>query len=186
MLLNCGVGEDSWEFLGQQGNPTTSSLRKSVLNIHWKDWCWSWNSNTLATWCKELTFERDPDAGKDWRQEEKGMTKDEMVGWHHQLNGHEFEQALGVGDGQGSLACCSPQGCKEWHNWVTRQQQSLKKGKNRIFCVSYYSVYAQQNSCKQILKNANHGYLWLVGLWMTSGFFQIFFYNFQLFQNELI
>ena len=52
-------------------------------------------------------------AGKDWRQEEKGMTEDEMVGWHHQLNGHEFEQGLGVGDGQGSLACCSPCGCKE-------------------------------------------------------------------------
>ena len=51
---------------------------------------------------------KDPDAGKDWRQEEKGMTEDEMVGWHHRLNGHEFEQALGVGDGQGSLACHSP------------------------------------------------------------------------------
>ena len=55
---------------------------------------------------------KDPDAGKDWRQE-KGMTEDEMVGWHHRLNGHEFEQALGVGNGQGSLACCSPWGCKE-------------------------------------------------------------------------
>ena len=51
---------------------------------------------------------KDPDVGKDGRQEEKGMTEDEMVGWHHQLNGHEFEQALGVGDGQGSLVCCSP------------------------------------------------------------------------------
>ena len=50
---------------------------------------------------------KDPDAGKDWRQEEKGMTEDEMVGWHHQLDGHEFEQASGVGDGQGSLVCCS-------------------------------------------------------------------------------
>ena len=49
---------------------------------------------------------KDPDAGKDWRQEEKGITDDEMVGWHHRLNGHEFEQDLGVGDGQGSLACC--------------------------------------------------------------------------------
>ena len=56
---------------------------------------------------------KDPDAGKDWRQEEKGMTEDEMVGWHHWLNGHEFEQALGVGDGQGSLVCHSPWGCKE-------------------------------------------------------------------------
>ena len=55
---------------------------------------------------------KDPDAGKDLRQEEKGMTEYEMVGWHHQLNGHEFEQAAGVGDGQGSLACCSPWGRK--------------------------------------------------------------------------
>ena len=55
---------------------------------------------------------KDPDAGKDWRQE-KGTTEDEMVGWHHQLDGHEFEQALGVGDGQESLVCCSPRGRKE-------------------------------------------------------------------------
>ena len=65
--------------------------RKSVLNIHWKDCCWHWNSNTLATWCEELLLGKDPDAGKDWRQEEKGMVEDEMVGWHHRLNGHEFE-----------------------------------------------------------------------------------------------
>ena len=51
---------------------------------------------------------KDPDAEKDWRQEEKGMTEDKMVGWHHQLNGYELEQALGDGEGQGSLACCSP------------------------------------------------------------------------------
>ena len=55
MPLNCGVGVDSWESLGQQGYPTSPSYRKSVLNIHWKDWCWSWNSSTLAAWCKELT-----------------------------------------------------------------------------------------------------------------------------------
>ena len=56
---------------------------------------------------------KDPDAGKDCRQEEKGMTEDEMVGWHRWLNRHEFEQALGVGDGQGSLGCCSPWGHKD-------------------------------------------------------------------------
>ena len=56
---------------------------------------------------------KDPDAGEDWRQEEKGLTEDEMVGWHHWLNGHAFEQAPGVGDGQGTLACCSPWGHKE-------------------------------------------------------------------------
>ena len=55
MLLNCGVGEDSWESPGLQGDPTSPSERKSVLNNHWKDWCWSWNSNTMATWCEELT-----------------------------------------------------------------------------------------------------------------------------------
>ena len=57
--------------------------------------------------------EKDPDAGKDCGQEDKGTTEDEMVGWHHWLNGHEFEQALGVGDGPGSLARCSSWGCKE-------------------------------------------------------------------------
>ena len=62
---------------------------------------------------KNWLLGKDPDAGKDWRQEEKGTTEDEMVGWHHQLNGHEFEQALGVRDGQGGLACCSPWGRKE-------------------------------------------------------------------------
>ena len=56
---------------------------------------------------------KDLDAGKDWRQEEKGVTEDEMVGWYHWLNGHELERALGDGDGQGSLECCSPWGRKE-------------------------------------------------------------------------
>ena len=55
MLLNCGVGEDSWESLGLQGDPTSPSWRRSVLGVHWKDWCWSCNSNTLATWCEWLT-----------------------------------------------------------------------------------------------------------------------------------
>ena len=66
---------------------------------------------------------KDPGAGKDWRWEDKGMTKDEMAGWHCWLDGHEFEQTREVGDGQGSLACCSPWGCKklnitEWLNWT--------------------------------------------------------------------
>ena len=60
-----------------------------------------------------MTIGKDPDAGKDRRQKEKGATEGEMVGWHCQLDGHEFEQAPGDGDGQGSLVCCSPQGRKE-------------------------------------------------------------------------
>ena len=62
---------------------------------------------------KNWLLGKDPDAGKDWRQEEKSMTEDEMFGWHHWIDGHEFEQALGIGDGQGGLACCSPWGHKE-------------------------------------------------------------------------
>ena len=60
MLLNCGVGEDSWESFGLQVDPTSPSTRKSVLNIHWKDWCQSWNSKTLDTWCGELTHLKRP------------------------------------------------------------------------------------------------------------------------------
>ena len=66
-----------------------------------------------ATDAKNWLIGKDPDAGKDWRLEDKGVTEDEMVGWHHQLDGHEFKQALGVGDGQGSLACCTLWGRKE-------------------------------------------------------------------------
>ena len=72
---------------------------------------------------KDWFIGKHPDAGKDWRREEKGMTEDEMVGWHHQLGGHEFEQAPGIGAGQGSLACSSPWGFKEsnateWLSWT--------------------------------------------------------------------
>ena len=59
---------------------------------------------------KNQLIGKDPDAGKDWRQKEKGAAEDEMVGWHHRLSGHEFEQTLGDSEGQGSLACCSPWG----------------------------------------------------------------------------
>ena len=74
---------------------------------------------------KSRLIRKDPDARKDWRQEEKRMTEDEMAGWHCWLNGYEFEQALGDGDGQGTLACCSPWGCKEsTHNWETEQHNN--------------------------------------------------------------
>ena len=99
-------GNQSWIFIGK------TDVEAETLKL------WSPDAKNWLIW-------KDPDAGKDWRQEEKGTTKDEMVGWHHQLNGHEFEQALGVGDGQRSLACCSPWGHKEmdtteqlnWMNW---------------------------------------------------------------------
>ena len=72
-----------------------------------------------------------PDAGKDWRQEEKGMTEDEMVGWHHQVNAHEFEQALGDVEEKGNLACCSPwvQGSQtRLSNWTTIASDDIWNG----------------------------------------------------------
>ena len=71
---------------------------------------------------------KDPGAGKDWRREEKGMAEDEMVGWHHQLNGHESEFAPGVGDGQGRLACFSPWGHRVRHDWVTELNWTENSG----------------------------------------------------------
>ena len=81
MLLNCGVGEDSWESFGLQGDQTSQSYGKSVLNIHWKDCV---EAETPILWPpdgKNWLIGKDPDAGKDWKQEEKGTTEDELVGW---------------------------------------------------------------------------------------------------------
>ena len=85
---------------------------------------------------KNWLIGKDHDAGKDWGWEEKGMTEDEMVGRHHQLDGHEIEQATGVGYGQGSLACCSPWGHKEsdrteWLNWTQFSCEKLNSGGSR-------------------------------------------------------
>ena len=103
-------GNQSWIFIGK-----TDAEAETV--IIWppdaKNWC----------------IGKDLDAGKDWRWE-KGTTEDEMVGWHHHFNGHEIEQDPGVGDGQGSLACCSPWGLKqsettEWLNWTEEKKNCL-------------------------------------------------------------
>ena len=68
-----------------------SILKEISPEIHWKDWCWSWNSNPLATWCKELTHWKRPWCWEWLKAGGEGMTEDETVGWHHRLNGHEFE-----------------------------------------------------------------------------------------------
>ena len=114
MLLSCDVGEDSWESIGQQGDPIFIGRTDA-------------EAETPILWPPEVKnwlIGKDPDAGKDWRQEEKGMTEDEMVGWHHWLNGHEFGQSPGVGDGQGSLVCCSPSGCRVRHYWAGELNES--------------------------------------------------------------
>ena len=98
--------------LGLQGDPTSPSYRRSVLGVHWKDWCLAETPVLWPPHAKSWLIGKDPDAGKDWGQKEKGTTEDEMVRWHHRLNGHGFGWTLGVGDGQGSL-CCSSWGHKE-------------------------------------------------------------------------
>ena len=92
-------GNQSWIFIG-------SSDAEAETPILWPPDVKSW------------FIRKDPDAGKDWRQEEKVRTEDEMVGWHHQLNGHEFEWTLWVCDGQGGLECCNPWVAKSW-TWLS-------------------------------------------------------------------
>ena len=102
-------GNQSWIFIGR--------------------WCWSWNSNTLTTWCKNWLIGKDPDAGKDWRQKEKRTSEDELVGWHHQLDGHDFAKSSGVGDGQGRLVCWVHGVTQIWTwqrlNWLTYWRDSI-------------------------------------------------------------
>ena len=135
MLLSCGVGEDSWESLGLQGDTTSQSLRN-------QSWIFIKRTEAEAPilWppdAKNWVIGKDPDAGKDWRREEKGTTEDEMVDWHHYLNGHVFGWTLGVGDGQGGLVCCSPWGLKEsdrteWLN-LTEPKLSIREKKSKHF-----------------------------------------------------
>ena len=123
MLLNCGVGEDSWESLDcKEIKPVNPKGNQSWIFIGRTDA----EAEAPILWApdvKNWLTGKDPDAGKDCRWEEKWMIEEEMVGWRHWLYGHEFEQAPGVGDGQGSLVCCSPWGRKEsgtteWLNWT--------------------------------------------------------------------
>ena len=98
-------------------------------------------AETLILWppdVKNWLIRKDPDAGKDWRQEEKGMTEDEMVGWHHWLDGHELEQAPGVGGGQGGLACCSPWGRKESDTTVWLKWTMLRSIELSLFLLLFY------------------------------------------------
>ena len=110
---------------------------KEIESVHPKgnqSWIFTGRTDakTLILWLpdsKNWLLGKDPDAGKDWRQEKKGTTEDEMVGWHHWLHGYEFEQVSGVGDWQVNLVCCSPWGCKEldrteWLNWTDIRELS--------------------------------------------------------------
>ena len=122
MLLNCGIGEDSWVFLDcKEIKPVNPKGNQSWTFIGKTDA----EAETPVLWPldgKNWLTGKDPEAGKDWRKEEKGTTEDEMVGWHHQLNGHEFEQTPGFGDGQGSLVWCDPWVANSWP-WLSDQTE---------------------------------------------------------------
>ena len=122
MLLNNGVGKDSWESLGLQGDPNQSILKISpgcslegmMLKLKLQ-----YFGHLMQSWL----IGKDSDVGRDCGQEEKGITEGEMAGWHHQLYGWEFEWTLLVGDGQGGLVCCESWDCKELNttellNWT--------------------------------------------------------------------
>ena len=127
-------GDQSWVFIGR----TDAEAEAPVL---WPPHAKSWLTG------------KDPDAGKDWGQEEKGTAEDEMVVWHHQLNGHEFDQAPRVADGQGSLVCFSPWGCKESYmtelltevNWMNKKE--INKQTKRI----YWAVISTVNKINSAL-----------------------------------
>ena len=134
MLLNCGVGEDSWESPVLQIKPFNPKGNQPRIFIARTDA----EAETPILWPPDKKYcliWKDPDAGKDWRQEEKWKTEDEMVGWYHQLNGPEFEQAPTVGDRQGSLLCCSPWGRKELDTTEKLTWTELKIITMQAFCL---------------------------------------------------
>ena len=147
MLLKCGIEEDSFESplnckeiqpVHPKGNQFWIVIGSTMLKLK----LWPPDAKNWLIW-------KDSDAGKDWRWEEKGTTEDEMIGWYHQLNRHEFELTLGDGDGQGGLACCSPWGHKEsdkteWLNWNELNWRWLKQHSKLNLSYNIAS-YTQQN-----------------------------------------
>ena len=121
-------GNKSWIFIGRTDEAETPIL---------------WPPDV-----KNWLIGKDPDAGKDWRQEEKGTREDEKVGWHHQLDGHEFEWSLGAGDGQGGLACCSP--------WDPKESNTTKQ-LNWTSCIEgrFFTLWATREGPKSGLRPGN-------------------------------
>ena len=153
MLLNCGVGEGSWKPLDwKEIQPVHPKGNQSWIFIGRTDVegetpiLWPPDVKSWLTW-------KDPDAEKDWKWEEKGTTEDEMVGWHHWLDGNEFEKTLGIVDAQGGLACCSPWGRKELDtteqlNWTEIQLRWMTLSLLRLF-FSEYKKNAHVEHCVQ-------------------------------------
>ena len=145
MLLNCGVGEDSWESLGLQGDPTSPFWRRSALGFLWREWCWSWNSNNLATSCEELTHWK-----RLWCWEGLGAGGEgDDRGWDGWMASPTQWMWVWVNSGRwwwtGSLACCDSWGRKEsdtteWLNWTELIS-------NFINYISFFAVNSLKDPC---------------------------------------
>ena len=133
MLLNCGVGEDSWDSLELQGDPRSPSQKRSVLSVHWKDWCWTWNSNTLASWCEELTHWKSP---RVWEIESRRTRGRQRMRW---LDGITDSMDMSLGNSgswwwtgrPGVLQSMGSQ--RVGHDWATELNCELKISFGTLF-----------------------------------------------------
>ena len=150
-------GNQSWIFIGRTDG-------EAETPIFWPPDAKSW-----FIW-------KDPDAGKDWRWEEKGTTEDEMVGWHHWLNGHEFELTAWVGDGQGGLTCCSMGSQRVGHDWATElnwtepfRRQMENSLKREFFLMNWQLQSVHKKFRRSFLTNHLHCFsLWVLYSFLLS------------------
>ena len=160
MLLNCGVGEDSWESLGLQGDTTSPFWRRSVLGVHWKDWCWGWNSNTLATSCEELTHWKRP-----WCLEGLGVGGEEDDrGWNGWMASLTWWTSVWVDyrswrwtGRPGVLWFMGLQ--RVGHDWVTELNWSLQLFKICFYVKSHNDSPASSRKISQLYFHASYDVL---------------------------
>ena len=122
------------------------TARKSTLNTHCKDWCWSWSSNILVTWCEQPTHWKRPWCWERLKAEEKRVSEDEKVEWHYWCSGHELGQTLEDVEGQGGLACYSPWGCKE--SDTTSRLNNINHNNRVWVCVTSWSLHFSDEKTK--------------------------------------
>ena len=142
MLSICGAGEDSWESFGQQGDQTNQSYRKSMLNIHWKDWCWRWSSNTIATWLKNLLIGKDPAAGKARRQKRRGRQRVKWLDSITDSTDPNLSKLQEIAKDRKPGVLQSKQSQRVGHDFTTEQQQppqtAHSTGPNTQFILQKY------------------------------------------------
>ena len=172
LLLNPGWAPKNWYFRTVVWQKTLDSPLdcKEIQPVHPKgDQSWIFigrtdvEAETPILWPpdgKNWLNGKDPDAGKDWRQEEKEMTEDEMGGWHHQLNGHECEQTLGDSEEQGSLKCCSPWGLEESDTTSWLNDNTISYGYSQTVW-TWVSTSVSCNTNSPYLKQGAQGIKWI-------------------------